>query len=119
MISNWREHLRQRLEGIDARGGPPPQGVEIVIPAEELRVADHDVFLAHAGRLNDAPFLGAPTGTIEIGFAAGWERHPQLRFVYRPEPPDGFRPGRERDRAADDRGDAFGRITGVDFNELP
>lgn len=119
MTSYWRERLRQRIEEINAQGGPPPLGAEIVIAAEDMKVPGHDVFLRHAGRLNDAPFCGAPAGTLEIDFTPLWEQHPQLRFVYRPAPPEGFRPGKQEDHPEADRGDAFGRVTGVGFDELP
>ena len=115
----WREELRQRLQRIQRNGGPPQPGVEIVIPAEQMRVSGHDVFLAHAGQLNDAPFCGAAPGTLEIGFTGSWEKHPQLRFIYRPQPPHGFFPARSRALQSGEHANAANVITGVDFGSLP
>lgn len=119
MSSVWREELRQRLERIQQNGGPPPAGVVIIIPAEEMKVSGHDVFLAHAGQLNDAPFCGAAPGTLEIGFTGSWEKHPQLRFIYRPQPPNGFRPARARALHSGPDANAANVIAGVDFGSLP
>lgn len=119
VAGDWQSRLQEKIQQIQQRGGPRPQGESIFIPAV-LNESEVERIIAVAGQVNDLPFGTAPAGTLEIQQPPRSKNGTvQLEFVFRPSPTEAFGSSKGPRHARGSGGKHPSVLVGIDFNALP